>query len=92
MRRAAKLDTTDKPLTAYAKSLGFSVLPINGTVDKLLWHPRMGQLVMIVEFKSAGGTLTERQQKLVAAGWPIRFLSNAEQIAALKAELIGRTS
>ena len=83
-RQAARVDATAKALRAYAESLGFGVVVLNGVVDSLLvW----GSTVLIVDWKSKGGTLTPDQGKLVARGVPIRFISSPEQLDALKAEL-----
>jgi hypothetical protein len=84
VRRAARVDNTAKTLRAYAESLGFVVIPINGVIDCLLvW----GSQTLIVDWKSKGGTLTPDQIKLVAKGVPVRFLSRPEQLDALKVEV-----
>jgi len=84
MRRAAKIDTTAKPLIAYAESLGFVYCSLNGVIDGLLaW----GHLVTAVDWKSKGGSLTDAQAKLVAKGFPVRFLSTPEQVQALRDEM-----
>lgn len=89
MRRAARTDSTARDLRAYAESLGFVVVPINGVIDCLLiW----GVQVAICDWKSKGGTLTPKQAKLVAQGVPVRFLSTPAQIDALRAELHGRAA
>ena len=86
MRRAARVDNTAKALRAYAESLGFVVVPINGVIDCLLvW----GDTVRVVDWKSKGGTLTPDQIKLVAKGVPVRFVSTPEQVQALKDEIRG---
>jgi len=85
MRRAARIDATAKELTAYARSLGFTVLPINGTIDAVI---ALGQTVVAVDFKSPGGALTTAQQRLIASGFPLRFVSTPAQLDALKAELL----
>ena len=85
MRKAARIDNTAKPLIAYAESLGFVYCPINGTVDGVLaW----GQTTTVVDWKSKGGELTPAQSKLVARGFPVRFISKPEQLDALRAELM----
>lgn len=84
MRRAARIDTTARDLTAYAESLGFIVETINGKIDALL---AFGQVVTAVDWKSPGGTLTDAQAKLVASGFPVRFISRPEQLDQLKAEI-----
>jgi hypothetical protein len=87
MRRAARIDATAKELTAYARSLGFAVLPINGTIDAVI---ALGQTCIAVDFKSPGGELTTAQQRLIASGFPLRFVANPAQLDALKAEVLGR--
>ena len=83
-RQAARVDATAKALRAYAESLGFGVVVLNGVVDSLLvW----GSTVLIVDWKSKGGTLTPDQAKLVARGVPIKFITTPEQLDALKAEV-----
>ena len=85
MRRAARVDATAKDLIAYAKSLGFDYLPINGVVDGVLVFG--GFRACVVDWKSPGGDLTPAQSKLVARGFPIRFVSKPEQLDQLKAEV-----
>jgi len=86
MRRAARVDATAKELRAYAESLGFVVVVINGVVDCLLvW----GDRVFIVDWKSKGGTLTSEQARLTAKGVRIRFISTPLQLDQLKAEVTG---
>ena len=85
MRRAAKIDSTAPALIAYAKSLGFDYLPINGVVDGVL--ALSGNRAVVVDWKSPGGDLTPAQSKLVARGFPCKFVSRPEQLDALKAEL-----
>lgn len=83
--RARRIDSTATALVAYAKSVGFDYEPINGVIDGLLcW----GQTVIVVDWKSKGGELTPAQQRMVARGFPIRFVQRPEQIDALKAELM----
>ena len=85
MRHAARTDNTSKALRAYAESLGFVVVVINGVIDCLLvW----GQRVVMVDWKSKGGTLTPDQIKLVARGVPVRFITTPEQLDALKVEVM----
>ncbi|MEY4705755.1 MAG: hypothetical protein RL042_1960 [Nitrospirota bacterium] len=85
MRRAARIDNTAKALIAYAKSLGFDYEVVNGTFDGVLaW----GQTTICVDWKSKGGELTPAQQRMVARGFPIRFVQRPEQIDALRAELM----
>ncbi|NBP85331.1 MAG: hypothetical protein EBU54_09120 [Mycobacteriaceae bacterium] len=85
MRRAARIDTTAPALIAYAKSIGFTYLPINGVVDGILVLG--GFRAAVVDWKSIKGTLTDAQAKLVASGFPIRFVSSPEQLDFLKVEM-----
>lgn len=84
MRRgfANRVDASAKDLISYAKSLGAQYQAADGTFDGVLWLPRTGR-VELVDWKSKGGDLTPAQVKLVASGWPLRFLSSAEQLQAL---------
>jgi len=83
--RARRIDNTATALVAYAKSIGFDYEVVNGVIDGLLvW----GQTVIVVDWKSKGGELTPAQSRLVARGWPIRFVQRPEQLDALKAELM----
>ena len=83
--RAKRIDNTATALIAYAESLGFDYCPINGVIDGILaW----GQTAVVVDWKSKGGELTPAQIKLVARGFPVRFISKPEQIDALRAELM----
>jgi hypothetical protein len=82
--RVNRPDTGSKELIAYAKSLGFDYEHMGGSIDGVLaW----GDKVTLVEWKSKGGTLTPSQQRLVARGFPVRFVSRPEQLDALKVEV-----
>jgi hypothetical protein len=82
--RVNRPDTGSKELIAYAKKLGFDYEHMGGSIDGVLaW----GDKVTLVEWKSKGGTLTPTQQRLVARGFPVRFVSRPEQLDALKAEV-----
>lgn len=87
MRRAARVDNTAKALRAYAESIGFVVVHLGVVVDCLLvW----GSTVLVVDWKSKGGTLTPEQVKLVARGVPVRFVTTPDQVQALKDEVRAR--
>lgn len=77
-------DTTAKALIAYAESLGFIYLELGVVIDGILAY---GQRIVAVDWKSAGGTLTPKQQRLIARGFPVRFISTPAQLEAVKAEL-----
>jgi hypothetical protein len=79
-RRAARIDATARDLTRKARDLGADVLPLNGTVDALVLY--RGR-VLVVDWKSKGGTLTDDQARLVARGWPIHFVSTEQQLCDL---------
>jgi hypothetical protein len=85
VRRAARTDNTASALVAYAKSLGFDYLPINGVVDGVLAY---GHLSAVIDWKSPDGELTKEQAKLIARGFPLRFISKPEQLDALRSELM----
>jgi hypothetical protein len=83
--RINRRDNGSKALEKYAESLGFVVHSESGAIDAYLaW----GQQIVAVEWKSKGGTLTPTQQRLIAKGFPVRFIGNPEQIDALRAELM----
>jgi hypothetical protein len=86
MRRAARVDTVAAALIAYAKSIGFSYLPINGVVDGVLVLG--GYRAVVVDWKSVGGTLTDAQLKLVKTGFPLRFVTTTDQLDILKMEMM----
>lgn len=80
-----RVDNTSKPLIAYARTLGFDYEGVNGTFDGVLaWD----KTAVCVDWKSLGGMLTPSQQKMIARGFPVRFIHRAEQLDALKAELM----
>jgi len=82
--RINRTDNGSKALIAYAKSLGFDYEHMGGAIDgALAW----GSTAILVDWKSKGGTLTPAQQRLVARGFPVRFIQTAAQIDALRAEL-----
>ena len=87
MRRAFanRVDETEKSLVAYAKSIGFGYAKCGLDWDgDLFW----GQTVIPVDWKSPDkGTVKPKQLKLLAAGFPLRFLSRPEQLDQLKAEM-----
>jgi hypothetical protein len=83
--RAKRIDNTATALVAYAKSLGFDYLPINGVVDGVLAY---GHITTVVDWKSPDGELTKDQAKLAAKGFPLRFISKPEQLDTLRFELM----
>ena len=88
MRRAFanRVDESEKPLVAYAKSIGFGYAKNGGDWDGDLY---LGRFVVPTEWKTPKkGTLTTKQAKLIAEGFPLRFISTPAQLDALKAELL----
>jgi hypothetical protein len=79
-RAIHRTDLTSKALIAEAQRLGAKYMPQDGTVDGILEFK--GKLYQ-VDFKSKGGTLTDRQAKLVAKGWKIEFLTTPDQLQQL---------
>lgn len=90
MRRgfANKVDATEKQLVAYARSIGFGYAKVGGDWDgDLFW----GRTVIPVEWKvPTVGTATPRQLRLLASGFPLRFLSTPDQVDQLKAEIVNK--
>jgi ATP-dependent exoDNAse (exonuclease V) beta subunit len=80
MRRAARVDNTAKELVKAARQMGAEYLPLNHVIDGILLHRSR---VHLIDWKSKGGTLTPDQAKLVAAGWPIKFVQTVDQLVAL---------
>lgn len=80
MRRAARVDNTADALKRAAIARGADVLHIGGVIDCVLLY--RGRIVL-VDWKSKGGDLTPAQSKLVARGWPIRFVQTEEQLDVL---------
>lgn len=92
MRRGSKMariDNTARTLTAYAKTLGFDYEPVNATFDGVL---AFGQTAICVDWKSPGGLLTPSQQRMVARGFPVRFIGKPEQLDQLKIEITGKVA
>lgn len=88
MRRAFanRVDESEKPLVAYAQSIGFGYAKNGGDWDGDLF---LGRDVVPVDWKTPEkGTVKPKQLKLLASGFPLRFISKPEQLDALKAELL----
>lgn len=83
--RINRRDNGSKALEQYAADLGFVVYTEAGAIDA---HLALGQKIVAVEWKSKGGTLTPSQQRLIARGYPVRFVSTPEQLDQLRNELM----
>lgn len=81
-----RADVTAKALKAEAQRLGLGVADCGSPCDVLVW---VGSTVVAVDFKNpdSGHTLTDAQIKLVAKGFPMRFVGTPAQLEALAAEL-----
>lgn len=82
--RVNRRDNGSKELEAYAKKLGFGVAHIGGDWDCDLY---LGRIVVPVDWKSRTAAMTPKQQKLILAGFPLRFISEPQQLEQLKAEV-----
>lgn len=82
--RVNRRDNGSKELEAYAVSLGFGVAHIGGDWDCDLYF---GRHVIPCDWKSATAAMTPKQQKLILKGFPLRFISSAEQLDRLKQEI-----
>lgn len=83
--RVNRKDTGSKALQDYAMSLGFVLHSDGGAIDDYL---ALGQTITAVEWKAPGGVLTTSQQRVIASGFPVRFIHRPEQLEALKAEIL----
>ncbi len=79
MRRAFanRTDSTASALIAEAKAYGAKYLPINGTIDGLIWF--RGNYYA-VDWKSAETPLTKKQKELVEGGWALHFVRDSAQL------------
>jgi hypothetical protein len=87
MRRAFanRVDESEKPLVAYARSLGFGYAKNGGDWDGDLY---LGRVVVPVDWKTPGkATVKPKQLKLLADGFPLRFISTPAQLDALMREI-----
>ena len=83
--RINRPDSGSKALAKYAEDLGFVVHAEGGTIDAYLC---LGTKIAAVEWKSKGGLLTPKQQRLIARGFHVVFISKPEQLDALRAEMM----
>jgi hypothetical protein len=81
-RAIHRVDSTAKTLIAAAKQFQACYTPADGTFDGVLWMPATGR-VELVDWKADKAGLTPAQAKLVAQGWPLRFISTVDQLQAL---------
>lgn len=74
--RARKVDKTQAEIVKALRYCGYQVLLINGVIDAIA--TARGK-VWLLDFKSEGGRLTQKQQELVDAGWPILFPKSPQE-------------
>ena len=80
--RARKVDATQAEIVKALRYCGYQVMLINKEIDAVV--TARGK-VWLMDFKSEGGRLTQKQQELVDAGWPILFpKTSQEALEALK--------
>lgn len=78
--RFGRRDNTHADVVKGLRKCGYSVLP-QDDYDMLVKN-HAGQLFML-DAKSPGGKPTELQGKMLAAGWPIRFVTCVEDALAI---------
>lgn len=79
-KKFGRADNTAKMLVAEAKGLGADYLPIDGIIDGVLFYRSR---TFLVDWKSPKAKRTDRQMRLILAGWPIHFIESADQLRAL---------
>jgi hypothetical protein len=79
--RKARVDTTAASLTALARQMGATVVPLNSAIDCLIYS-RRGTLYA-VDWKGPKTPRTPTQKRLVASGFPLHFVSTPDQLMAL---------
>jgi hypothetical protein len=79
---AKRVDSTAKALRAELERCGACYAVVNGDFDGVAW---VGPVLRCIDWKSPGGELTKQQQKLVAKGMPLVFVSTVDQVQALVA-------
>lgn len=78
--RFGKRDATEPKIVAGLRESGYIVMLLS-EFDALILGPD-GRLSMI-DFKSPGGKRTKLQQKMLDAGWPLKFAETVEQALAI---------
>ena len=74
--RARKVDATQAQIVKDLRYCGYQVMLINKEIDAVV--TARGKL-WLMDFKSEGGRLTQKQQELVDAGWPILFPKTSQE-------------
>lgn len=74
--RARKVDKSQAQIVKDLRYCGYQVLLLNSEIDAIIYGH--GD-IYLMDFKSDGGRLTQTQEKLVSAGWPIHFPKTSEE-------------
>lgn len=83
--RRARTDSTHAAIRETLRTRGWLVKDVHvvkGWIDMTAYHPATGRVVLI-DAKSAQGKLTEAQEALVKAGWPILFLRSVDEASRI---------
>lgn len=90
MRRAARVDLTQRSIVAALERAGCLVWVIGQPFDLLVTRAGKLYLLEVKTLRKQGGreTLTKAQEKTLAAGWPCSVVWDAEQ--ALRAVGLGK--
>jgi hypothetical protein len=79
-RAIHRQDSTAKALIAEATAYGAKYLPLDGVVDGVLFFRGHA---FVVDWKGPKTKLTKRQSALLAAGHPIWFIRDSQQLRDL---------
>lgn len=82
MRRAARIDTTQRPIVQYLRGAGCEVEIINGVIDLLVYQPSRARLAVVDCKTGAKAKLTDKQQQLLDRGWPLVILPSVDAAIA----------
>lgn len=83
--RRARIDSTHREIRETLRKCGWLVFDSHTLpewVDLVAYHPARGEFAL-VEAKAPKGKLKPSQERLVAAGWPVKFIRSAEEAARL---------
>lgn len=78
--RFGRRDNTHHAIVAGLRKCGYSVWPQDDYDMLVRGH---NGLIYILDAKSPGGKPTKLQQKMLDAGWPIKFVTTVEEALAI---------
>lgn len=78
MRRTHRKDNTQDEIVKALRDAGYEVHIIGGAIDALVCSP-IRKRVWPMDFKSENTPTTDKQRKLVDAGWPILFPKTSQE-------------